>query len=392
MQAIILAAGNGIRLRPLSITKPKPLIEVLDKSILEHNLEQLSGLVKEVILVVGFKGEMIKKKFGSRYKGIKIKYIWQKNQLGTGDAAKLASRLAQDKFLLLNGDDFYFKEDIKKTLKKFPSLLAKEVENPLPFGVILKDKNFVKEILEKPKKPISKLVNTGLYYLPKKIFDFKIKKSARGEYEFTDYLKQFIEKNKLYLITADFWMPISYSWNLLEAAKFLIERKKKKNQGKIEKGVQIKGKVIIEKGTVIRSGSYIIGPVYIGKNCTIGPNCFLREYSVIRDNCRVGQAVEIKNSIIGKNTNVAHLSYVGDSVIGENCNLGAGTIIANLRHDEATIKTMINGDLVDTGRRKFGTIFGDGVKTGIGTLIYPGRKIWPKKTTLPGETVKKDIK
>jgi bifunctional UDP-N-acetylglucosamine pyrophosphorylase/glucosamine-1-phosphate N-acetyltransferase len=95
--------------------------------------------------------------------------------------------------------------------------------------------------------------------------------------------------------------------------------------------------------------------------------------------------VEIKNSIIGDNTNVAHLSYVGDSIIGSNCNLGAGTIVANLRHDGQTIKTTINNKLIDTRKRKFGTIMGDNSKTGIGTLIYPGRKIYPFKNTLPGK-------
>jgi bifunctional UDP-N-acetylglucosamine pyrophosphorylase/glucosamine-1-phosphate N-acetyltransferase len=98
-----------------------------------------------------------------------------------------------------------------------------------------------------------------------------------------------------------------------------------------------------------------------------------------------------KNSIIGNNTNVAHLSYVGDSIIGDDCNLGAGTIIANLRHDHETIKTKIKGKMIDTKREKLGAIIGDNVKTGIGTLIYPGRKIWPQKTTLPGQKVEQDI-
>ncbi|MCD6429327.1 NTP transferase domain-containing protein [bacterium] len=390
MKAIILAAGKGIRFQPLSITRPKPLIKLFGTTLLEHNLEQLRGIAKEVILVIGCKGELIQEKIGRSFKEIKIKYVWQKDQLGTGDAALLASKFITDKFLLLNGDDLYFQEDIKNLMKNFPSISSKQVTNPENFGVVIEKNKKVIKLTEKPKDPQSNLVNTGLYFLPKTIFRHKIKRSQRGEYEFTDYIKEFIKKNDLKVSIAKYWVPMPYFWNLLDATDVLFRKAQSINNSKKERGIHIEGKVVIKKGTVLRSGTYIIGPVYIGENCVIGPNCFIRGNTVIGDNCHIGQAVEIKNSIIGDNTNIRHLSYVGDSIIGENCNLGAGTIIANLRHDNATIKTMINGELIDTKRRKFGTVFGDGVKTGIGTLVYPGRKIWPNKTTLPGEIVKKD--
>ena len=88
---------------------------------------------------------------------------------------------------------------------------------------------------------------------------------------------------------------------------------------------------------------------------------------------------------------IPHLSYVGDSILGRNCNLGAGTIVANLRHDGQTVKSMVKGKLVDTRREKFGCVLGDGVKTGINTSIYPGRKIWPHRFTKPSEVVREDI-
>jgi len=128
----------------------------------------------------------------------------------------------------------------------------------------------------------------------------------------------------------------------------------------------------------------------IGKNAKIGPNCYIRGNTSIGDNCHIGQSVEIKNSIIGNNTNVGHLSYVGDSIIGHNVNLGAGTIISNFRHDGGNHRSFIDGELIDTGRRKFGTIIADGVHTGINTSIYPGRKLGKNVTTLPGEVIKED--
>jgi len=394
MQAIILTAGKGERMQPLSFEKQKHLIRILGRTILEHNLEQLDGLVDEVILVIRPDGKCkeIKDLIGGRYKRLKIRYAIQKRLLGTGDAVKCALPLLKNRFLSLNGDDLYDKKDIQQVLKKFPCLLAKEVKQPRFFGVIEANKGIIKSFIEKPLKPKSNLANSGLYFLPKEILNYSIKKSPRGEYEFTDYIKQFIKDQKLNIVKANQWIPVSYCWNLLEANNALLTEIKESNQGKIEQGCHISGKIIINKGTIIKRGTYIEGPVWIGQNCIIGPNCFLRKFTSIGDNCRIGQAVEIKNSLIGQNTNVAHLSYVGDSIIGENCNLGAGTITANLRHDGETIKTKIKNKLIDTKRRKFGTVLGDGVKTGIGTLIYPGRKIWPNKTTLPGEKVVKDIK
>ena len=161
--------------------------------------------------------------------------------------------------------------------------------------------------------------------------------------------------------------------------------------GIVEKGATIHGPVHIGKGTIVRAGSYIEGPVFIGENCRIGPNCYIRAHSSIGNDCVIGNATEIKNSILMDGTHCGHLSYVGDSILGENVNLGASTITANLRHDNNNVKSSVKGELVDSGRRKLGVIIGDNVHTGIHTTIYPGRKIWPNQTTLPGQIVTKDI-
>jgi NDP-sugar pyrophosphorylase family protein len=153
----------------------------------------------------------------------------------------------------------------------------------------------------------------------------------------------------------------------------------------------IEGNVRIGTGTRILPGVFIEGNVIIGENCKIGPNCYLRGNTSIGDNCHIGQSVEVKNCLILSETNIGHLSYVGDSVLGHKVNFGAGTTTSNLRHDGKNHQSMVEGKLVDTGRRKFGTIVADGVHTGINTSIYPGRKFWPNTSTRPGEIVQKDI-
>lgn len=394
MQAIILAAGNGTRFLPLSLTKPKPLFSLFGKSILEHNLTQLKGVVDEVFLIVNYKAEAIKSVIGNDYQGIKINYIFQDNLDGTGAAALLCKKSIKDRFLLLNGDDFYFKDDIQRLLGSFPAILVKKHDNPSAFGVVEVRGEAVRGIIEKPENPESNLVNTGMYYISKEIFSYRIEKSERGEYEFTDYLKIMIEKEEVYHQVAEHWFPASYPWDALTGFEYLFQGMKAgfgNTRYEVENNVQIRGDVLIDEGAVIKSGAYVEGPVYIGKGCIVGPNCYIRCGTALEDGVKIGQAVEISRSIIGKGTNIKHLSYVGDSIIGENCNLGAGTIVANLRHDGNNVKTKIKDKLVDTGRKKFGTIIGDGAKIGVGTIIYPGKKIWPNMNTLPGDKIQMDL-
>lgn len=161
--------------------------------------------------------------------------------------------------------------------------------------------------------------------------------------------------------------------------------------GDVSPAAHIDGIVHVGEGSKILPGVVIEGNVVIGKNCKIGPNCYFRGSTTVGDNCHIGQAVEVKNSIVGHNTSAGHLSYVGDSVIGNNVNLGAGTITSNFRHDGLNHRSMVDGELTDTGRRKFGTIIGDGTHTGILTAIYPGRKLAANSSTRPNDTVQRDI-
>ncbi|HJO94946.1 MAG TPA: hypothetical protein QF753_16220 [Victivallales bacterium] len=199
-------------------------------------------------------------------------------------------------------------------------------------------------------------------------------------------LKKFIPiDNKSHLIM--------HPWDLLYVNEDIIGTLNENDiKGTIKDNVNIDGFVEIGEGTVLLPGVYIEGNAVIGENCIIGPNCYIRGSTYIGNNCHVGQSVEIKNSLLMNDVKVGHLSYVGDSVICEATNFGAGTITANFRHDGKNHKSFVKNKLIDTSRRKFGVIIGDGVHTGINTSFYPGRKLWPKVSTNPGEIVQKDKK
>jgi len=334
MQAVILTAGKSTRTYPLTLTQPKALIKVANKPILQRNIEQLAGLVEEIILIVGYKADMIKNYFGNEFAGIKLKYIEQKEQLGTGHAMMQVKDHVQDRFLVLMGDDIYMHDAIKKCLDHKYAVLAEYVEDPSRFGVFISENGFVNGFVEKPKEFVSDLANTGLYLLDKKIFDEHAEKSERGEYELTDSVLKLSKKEKVSCIEAkDSWISIGYPKDILNANKKLLEFSKQENSiGKSE--VDDESKV---------------------SGCSIGNGCKIKN-SVMR-NCVILDNVKIEGSVI---TN---------SVIGNGVIISKGT------------KILENG---------LGAVIGDNCFIEEKNVIHPGIKIWPGKKTEKGEVIPED--
>jgi bifunctional UDP-N-acetylglucosamine pyrophosphorylase/glucosamine-1-phosphate N-acetyltransferase len=188
MQAVILAAGKSTRTYPLTLTKPKPLLKVANTTIVEHSLQQLRGLVDEVIIVVGYKSEMIKEFLGENYLGMKIRYVLQEETSGNASALALTKDFINGRFILMFGDDLYSGADIKNILKFDNAILAQRVDNPSNFGVLKVENDRFVEVVEKPQEFISDLVNIGCFVFSPEIFKMleEIKISQRGEYELTD--------------------------------------------------------------------------------------------------------------------------------------------------------------------------------------------------------------
>jgi UDP-N-acetylglucosamine diphosphorylase / glucose-1-phosphate thymidylyltransferase / UDP-N-acetylgalactosamine diphosphorylase / glucosamine-1-phosphate N-acetyltransferase / galactosamine-1-phosphate N-acetyltransferase len=399
IQAVIMAAGKSTRTFPLTVTKPKPLLNILDKTIIEHTLEQLhkTNKIKEVLIVVNYLKEQIIQKIGNNYKNISIKYITQETPNGTGGAILACKKHLEKKFLVLNGDDLFSHKDISRILDYDYCILAKKVKDPTHWGILETKDDYITNVIEKPKEFISDLANVGIYIFQDKIFEHKLKESPRGEYEITDYLNYLISEDiKIkYKILNDYWLPIGFPWQLLEANVFMLKRLAEKNsdkpiiKGKIEDNVSIKGFIYLAENTRIKEYSYLRGPIYISKDTIIGPFANIRPDTIIGKNCELGR-VEIYDALLMDNIKSKHTSYLGHSILSDNINIGAGTITADYRHDAQNHHTYINNKKINTGRRKLGSVLGENVKTGIGTLIYPGRKIWPNLTTLPGEVVDKD--
>ena len=348
-------------------------------------IEASQAGIEEFIFIVGYCDEQVRDYFGTGEKwGVNIVYCNQRKQLGTADALKMAEGLVDGNFLVMNGDIIVSRKDIKRLASKSDNTLSViEVRDTRDLGMVELSKDKVVHIHEKTGKPLSRMANAGLYLFTLDIFGaiFQTSKSPRGEYEITDSLQLMIDKgHHISYWKINYWLDLSYPWDLLPANESLLAGIESQNLGEVEEGVVMKGIISIGKGTVIRSGCYIVGPVIIGQNCEIGPYCYIRPSTSIGDNCHIGSAVEVKNSIIMRGSKLPHHNYVGDSIIGGECNFGAGTKVANLRLDKKEIWVAD----INTKRRKLGAIIGDSVETGINACINVGSMIGNNTLVGPG--------
>lgn len=401
LDVLILAAGEGTRMRPLTANIPKPLLPVAGKPFLEHTILALrdSGL-KDIRILIGWKDHKIQEYFGDGTKfGVNISYLEQEKRLGTAHAVGMAKGKIRNDFLCINGDVVMNSMQIKQVTSFFMEkgeniMMTTKVDNPSIYGIVESDSSSrVRRIIEKPKNFIGNLANAGVYVFKPEIFDTidKTQQSPRGEYEITDSLQILADMNRVYAYVAENCIDVTHPWDILTANEYLMKTVKTRIDGTLDKNVTIKGEVIIGKGTIVRSGTYIIGPVIVGEHSEIGPNCLIRPSTCIGNNCKVGNACEVKNTIIMDDTHVPHLNYVGDSVIGERCNLGAGTKVANLRFDDRPISATHGGRTLSTGRRKLGVIMGDDVQTGINSSIDAGTIIGENTLIGPGAFVRGTI-
>ena len=388
MQCIVLAAGEGKRMRPLTARRPKVMLPVANRPMMEHLvLAARDAGITDFIFVVGYGEREVRSHFGdgSRF-GIHVSYAPQRQQMGTADALRSAQDLVSGPFLALNGDMILSSDDITRMIRApSPCMGTSTTDHPGDFGVVVVSDGRVTSLEEKAKHPRSNTINAGAYQFTPGIFDLldDVGLSSRGELELTDALGVLIEKHRLMAVPLSTWMDIGYPWDLLDANAALLAGISPHNRGTVEEGVHLCGPVVIGQDTVVRSGTYIEGPCMIGNNCRIGPHAYIRGATSIGDECHIGHCSEIKNSIVMEGTKIPHFNYVGDSVIGSGCNFGAGTKIANLRHDHAPVKS--GGK--DTRRTKFGAVVGDHVSFGINCSVNVGSVIGSNAHFAPGSVI-----
>ncbi|WP_306058954.1 bifunctional sugar-1-phosphate nucleotidylyltransferase/acetyltransferase [Natronococcus wangiae] len=392
MKAVVLAAGEGTRIRPLSASVPKPMLPVADRPLAAHTVDAaVDAGADEIILVIGYEAETVEEYFGTEYRGVPVSYAIQEEQAGTAHAVNAASDHLEGPFAVLNGDNLYDQEAIDRLFTECPAVCAIEVENPRSYGVLSTNDGAVTDIVEKPADPPTNLANAGAYAFPAEAKEWlDVPASERGEHEITDVLAKVIDQFTVSPVTLERWMDVGRPWELLEANEWKLGELEGRVDGDVSDAAHLEGNVVVEEGATVKPGALIEGPALIRSGATVGPNAYVRGATLIEEGATVGNAVEVKNSVVSRDASVSHLSYVGDSVLGRDVNFGAGTTVANLRHDDGDVKFTVKGDRVSTNRRKFGVVVGDGAKTGINTSLTPGLKLDSGATTMPGEVIERD--
>ena len=212
MKAVIPCAGEGIRMRPLTLTRPKQLLEIGGKPILEHIFDSLPVVIDEVILVVGYLGEQIRNHFRDEFEGRKIHYAVQDKKTGTWGALLAAKPLlGEGKFLLLFGEDILDGGSIEKCLRHDLALLVKEVSDPRPYGVVMADGvGRILNFVEKPLNPLSNIVNTGVHILDERIFNYSADPHpTNGEFYLTSAVEKLAKDYDVFVEHAVFWLPVT---------------------------------------------------------------------------------------------------------------------------------------------------------------------------------------
>ena len=393
MQTVVLAAGEGTRMRPLTDRRPKPMLPVGDRPLVAHTVgAAASAGASKIVLVVGYEADDVRGYFGDEYAGVPIEYATQDEQRGTAHAVRTAVPALDDApFVVLNGDALYDAPTLESLYAGGPAVGSYRVSNPSAYGVLDTDGDRVTGVVEKPSDPPSDLVNAGAYVFPTDARGWlDVDESDRGELELTDVLERVCAAHDVRAVAFDRWLDVGRPWELLAATEWVIGELARRLHGDVHDRATVEGNVVVEEGATVRSGAVVEGPALIRSGATVGPNCYVRGATVVGEGAKVGHAVEVKNSVLMAGATVGHLSYVGDSVLGRDVNFGAGTNVANLRHDGTDVELTVKGERVSTGRRKFGVVVGDGVKTGINASLNAGVALSTDARVAPGEVVTRD--
>lgn len=342
--AVILAAGESKRTRPLTLHRPKPLIPLLDRPLLAHILDELVGLVERATLVVSYRADMIEAAFGDAYRGISLRYARQALVNGTAGAL-LAAGLIDEPFFLLYGDNLVAREDVLGVCRGRYGVAGLPVPDARSFGVLAVEGGLVRRIVEKPADPPpGALANPGIFQLDAAVFPLlaQIAPSPRGELELTDLVEAIAASSPvLPHICTGHWVPVGTPWEALSAAQFLAARRPD-------------------------------GPVYVHPTAAVHPEARLVGPTAIGPGCRVGAGALVEASVLGPGASVEEGAQVRHSWLDDEAAVGAGAQLVSRPFPELRPTAELRGALDHALLVTRGAILGKGAVVAAGASVEPG--------------------
>ena len=388
MKALILAAGRGENLSPLSDTRPKPMIILSGKPLLEHSLVMLRETgITDVAIVISHHSEQIRDHFGRGASwGMNIEYVQQKEQDSIGKALLLArDRFKGLDYFILSYGDTVFSENIFSNclasfseFKKSTAAVALAPHTEFYGNVYLDDASRISRVVEKPKgHAMGNYVLAGTFVLASEFFDLVEKHEANVAAAFNALSSDY----GLYAtIWEEDWTDVNLPWDVLQANRILMNGwgcARISGLAEVASNVAFTGPVFVDDYAKISEGVVLRGPCYIGKHCYIGNNCLIREFTSLGEHTTVGYGVELKNCVLFGRTRIGRLSFIGDSVIGLDAIIGSGTMTVNESLDDETIEVKVGDRMVNTGLMKVGSFVGDNVVIGASNTLLPGTLVAP---------------
>lgn len=355
MQAVILAAGEGTRLRPLTHSKPKAMIPVANRPVIAHVIDALvANGIRDIVVVVGYRREYVQRFLNSLE--IPVTVAVQEKQLGTAHALRTAAPEIVDDFLVLPGDNYIDSASIARIRDEPCAMLVKDHPSPSNFGVVVMKDGFVSGIIEKPEEAPTQTVSTGIISLPRDAL------GSLTRNEIPDAITGLIRKGmRMKAVMAEDWQDAIYPWDLLRMNRSLLAHITPGKAGRMAGNVAFSGVVHVGKGTEIGPNTTISGPVIIGENCEIGPGTCILPGTSIGSRVGIEPFTVIGGSLVMDDTTIGSHSRIMNAVIGEGCR------IADHASTVATPSLFsIEGKVL---KAEFGAVLGDRVTTAPSTVL-----------------------
>lgn len=373
MKAVVMAGGQGTRLRPLTSNQPKPMVPVVNKPTMQHILELLQRHgINEAVVTLAFLPRLIRNYFGDGSSlGMHIDYTVEETPAGTAGSIRLAKELLTDTFLVISGDaltDFDLSSIIAfhRARQAMVTIALTTVENPLEFGVVIVDEEGrIQRFLEKPGwgQVFSDTVNTGIYVLEPEVFDH-IPEGQPYDFSHDLFPKLFDMKKPLYGVVCEgYWQDIGTLEQYLQANRDALS-------GKVRvapPGVRLRGNIWVGKGVTVDNLDDVEGPAVIGDNVRVEPGARILPYTVLGNNTVVRRGAQVGDSVLAENVYVASGAVVNGAILG----------IAAEVHENAHIAE--------------GAVVGDRSIIGRNVVVANKVKIYPLKNVEPGSTVRSSI-
>ena len=383
MQAIILTAGEGARLSSWTANRPKGMIPIGNRPILEYLVRGLvEAGIKEINMVVGYGKNTVMSYFGDGFNfGATINYSFQEERTGTLDAMKIGMEGINGEFILVPGDNYVSKDSFLKLRDcESPALLSGKADRWSKWGEIELEKGKPKITFDSP-EAFGRIHFTGIAKLNLDLANKLI--DAAGKH-IGESLQVILQNHDFEVLEASSWHNIVYPWDLISGNRMSLSDNLLYRSGKIEKNVTIKGDVSIGKGTVIRSGTYLTGPVSIGEGCDIGPNSVIGPSVSLGDNVIVKSFTELSDTVVMKNCELGSYSSIKGTVVGDNTSLGSHVVAIPMTRDilyfDQTFSVSDRGAMV-----------GDDCNIGSRAILQGGSILMSKATVGEGEFYNADF-